>query len=417
MARTGGWYYGWNVIALVVIIQMFTNGLAINCMTLFLGGWAEEFHRPVSDFALAQTIFAMVGIPLGVVVGWASDRFPARAVFGFGLTLVALFHLGIGFAPSPLAITLLFAIVASLGIGHSGAVPSQAVVSRWFVRRRGLAMGLTAFGLALGGVLLPPLVAHLIKAIGWRQTWIDFGIVIGVGLLPLTLWLLRNRPAPGADHGYLEGGRPAGEGRRLSIGEIVGRRNFWLIGIAFFCLHGVSLTVAVNLAPLVQSMGFTLAESAALISVMSVAGLVGKASCGLLADRFGNRPPWILIGLISAASVALLAVTRDFNMLVLLFIMQGLTQGFWTMAASSTATEFESESFGQAYGLAVMFCSFSMILPWGFARLNETIGGYGPGLLISAAIALIGTLSATMLDQPRHPASPIVPTEPAESLA
>ena len=74
-----------------------------------------------------------------------------RAVFGFGLVLVTIFHLGIGFATTPLAITLLFAVVASLGIGHSGAVPSQAVVSRWFVRRRGLAMGLTAFGLALGG--------------------------------------------------------------------------------------------------------------------------------------------------------------------------------------------------------------------------------------------------------------------------
>ena len=417
MTRGARWYYGWNVIALVVVIQMFTNGLAINCMTLFLSGWSEEFHRPVSDFALAQTIFAMVGIPLGIVVGWASDRFPARAVFGFGLTLVTLFHIGMGLAPSPLAITLLFAIVASLGIGHSGAVPSQAVVSRWFVRRRGIAMGFTAFGLALGGVLLPPLVAHLIKAIGWRQTWIDFGIVIGVGLLPLTLWLLRNRPAAGQDLGYLDSARPAGERRRLSIGEIVRRRNFWLIGVAFFCFHGVSLTVAVNLSPLVQSMGFTLAQSALMISVMSVAGLVGKASCGLLADRFGNRLPWILIGLISATSVALLSVTHDLNALVVLFIMQGLTQGFWTMAAASTATEFEAESFGQAYGLAVMFCSFSMILPWSFARLNEAIGSYGPGLVICAVIALIGTLAAAMLNQPRRPTTLIVPVEPLESLA
>ena len=139
-----------------------------------------------------------------------------------------------------------------------------------------------------------------------------------------------------------------------------------------------------------------------MISAMSVARLVGKASCGLLADRFGNRLPWILIGLISATSVALLSVTHDFNMLVLLFIMQGLTQGFWTMAAASTATRFEAKSFGGAYGLAVMFCSFSMILPWGFARLNEALGGYGPGLVISSMIALAGTLAASTLKQPRH---------------
>ena len=407
MARTGGWYYGWNIIGLVVIIQMFTNGLAINCLTLFLGGWSQEFGRPVSEFALAQTIFALVGIPLGVVVGWASDRFPARAVFGFGLTLVAIFHFGIGLAPSPLAITLLFAIVASLGIGHSGAVPSQAVVSRWFVRRRGLAMGLTAFGLALGGVTLPPLVAQLIETIGWRETWIWFGVVISIGLLPATLWLLRNRPESGEDHGYLHGAPPADRHRRLPIAEIVRRPNFWFIGIAFFCLHGVNLTIAVNLSPLVESFGYTLGNSALIISVMSVGGLVGKAASGLLADRYGNRLPFILIGLVTTTAVLLLSAFHGFAVLMLVFIMIGLAQGFWTVAASSTATEFGADSFGQAYGLAVMFCSFSMILPWGFARMNETLGGYTPGLLISAAIALVGTLAAAFLKQPTHLAARI----------
>ena len=87
--------------------------------------------------------------------------------------------------------------------------------------------------------------------------------------------------------------------------------------------------------------------------------------------------------------------------LMLIFVLIGLAQGFWTVAASSTATEFGAESFGQAYGLAVMFCSFSMILPWGFARMNEALGGYTPGLLISAAIALLGTLAAAFLKQPR----------------
>jgi len=97
--------------------------------------------------------------------------------------------------------------------------------------------------------------------------------------------------------------------------------------------------------------------------------------------------------------------------------MQGLTQGFWTLSASSTATEFEAESFGRAYGMAVMFCSLSMVMPWSFARLNETIGGYGPGLLVSAAIALIGTLAAAMINQPHRPAPLIIPNEPLESVA
>ncbi len=405
MARSAGWYYGWNVIALVVVIQMFTNGLAINCMTLFLAAWSQEFGRPVSEFALAQTIFALVAAPLGVLTGWVSDRYPARAVFGIGLVLVTIFHFGIGFAPSALAITLLFAFVASIGISFSGSVPSAAVVTRWFLKRRGLAMGLTAFGLALAGVLFPPLVAHLIETVGWRETWIYFGMAIGIGLLPVTLWLLRNRPPPGEDRGYLEGARPAEQVVRVSIGEILRRPNFWRIWVAFFCFHGVSLTVAVNLSPLVLSMGFSLTQSAVMISVMSIAGLAGKAISGVLADRFGNRLPFILIGLFSAVSVALLPFVHGFTALVVIFIMQGLTQGFWPVAASSIATEFEAESFGQAYGLAVISCSISMVLPVSFAILYESIGTYEPGLLILAGIALVGIVAAMMLNQPRrvHP--------------
>lgn len=83
-----------------------------------------------------------------------------------------------------------------------------------------------------------------------------------------------------------------------------------LVVIIQMFTNGLAINCLTFLSPLVQSMGFTLAQSALMISVMSIAGLVGKASCGLLADGFGNRLPWILIGLISASSVALLSVTR-----------------------------------------------------------------------------------------------------------
>jgi nitrate/nitrite transporter NarK len=190
----------------------------------------------------------------------------------------------------------------------------------------------------------------------------------------------------------------------VAFRDIIRRENFWYIGLAFLCLHGANLALTINLAPLVQSLGYTLGDAAALLSGLSIAALVGKILCGVIADRFGSRPPLVVVGLMTALSLGSLSLTHSLPLLWLAFITLGLTQGVWTLVAAATAAEFGAESFGQAYGLVVMFASVGSVAPPIFARLNEMAGHYVPGLLLFTAVAVAGTLAALLLNQRGVPA-------------
>jgi MFS family permease len=412
VARINRWYYGWSIVALVVIGQMCSMGLPINCFSLFLGAWSTEFHAPISFFALAVTVFSLLCVPLGPFIGWCAGRFPARYVFGVGLGLTALFHVGISYAQSARDIMLFYAAVAPLAVLCSGTIPAQAVVSRWFWKRRGLAMGFTAFGLALAGVVFPPVTVFLIEHFGWRHAWLIFGLIIGLVLLPLLLLCLRDRPGPTDSKAYIDSAPVAELGAKISFGQIVRRRNFWYIGVAFLCLHAVNLGIQINISPLLHSYGYNLADSAFLISTLSISALVGKISCGALADRFGNRIPFVAVGLISAGSIMMLLVPSNLVVLSFTVMALGLTQGVWTLVASATATEFGPENFGQAYGMVVMFASVGSISPPVLAWLSEFTGNYRAGLLLFTVLALLGTVLAFLLSR-KHNSPSLIQAAPA----
>src|SRR5690606_8151183 len=98
---------------------------------------------------------------------------------------------------------VLYALPLPLLISFASAVPAQALVSRWFVKRAGLAMGLTAFGASAGGILAPPLVVTLLPQVGWRETWWLGAAVIGLLALPAIVLAVRDRPGPQDSKAYV----------------------------------------------------------------------------------------------------------------------------------------------------------------------------------------------------------------------
>jgi MFS family permease len=86
----------------------------------------------------------------------------------------------------------LYALLLPVSVAFAATLTANAVVSRWFVRRLGLALGLTSFGLGLAGVVLPPIVAAVIPYLGWRLIWRFCGLLIAVIAVPLVLWIVRD---------------------------------------------------------------------------------------------------------------------------------------------------------------------------------------------------------------------------------
>jgi MFS family permease len=396
------WYHGWNIVGVCVLSQVASLALTLNCFSLFLRDWTHEFKVPVSAMVLSVTLFSLVTAGVAPLAGAAIDRFPARWVFGSALVGLVIFHVSMGFTTAAWQIVALYAVLLPFAICFGATIPAQAVVSRWFVRRVGLAMGITAFGLAAAGVVFPSLIVWLLPMLGWRRVWWMFAGVIGVIILPAVLGVMRDRPRPEDGLHYVGERTVNPDAVKLGVMDIFRRRNFWITIGVFVPVQCCFMSVSINLAPLVISHGFSPTMSGLLLSSMSAAALAAKLASGMISDRLGNRAPLVLVALITACGVLMLAFSgHHLPMLLGAMIMIGLAGGIWTLLASATAAEFGAEGFGSAYGLISAFTILGSLAPPVLARIEELTGTYVTGLVGLSLFAVAGAVLGLFLKEKR----------------
>lgn len=396
------WYHGWNIVGLCVLVQIAALGLTLNCFSLFLHDWTREFGLPVSSFALGITIFSAGCALAAPFSGLAADRFRARWLFSAALVALVAFHLVLSFAASGWHIVALYALLLPVVVTFSSGIPSQTVVSRWFVHRAGLAMGLTAFGLALAGVMFPSLIVWLLPVLGWRILWRIFAAIIAFVILPLILLGMRDKPDHRDSDAYTDNERHTAPVSTLTAREVFSRRNFWVTVAVFVPIQCASITMTVNLAPIVTSYGFSPKVAGLMIAALSISALVAKLVAGVAADRFGNRLPMIVTALLCAGGLAALVNSSgNLSLLTSAFIMIGFSAGVWTLLASATAAEFGREGFGRAFGLVCIFPPVASLAPPIVARLEELSGSYTLGLSSLSALAVLSACLACLLREQR----------------
>ena len=204
--------------------------------------------------------------------------------------------LGIGFIASGLAPNILVFSLANflIGVGSSGAfAPLIADISHWFTRRRGIAVALCASGNYLGGAVWPPIVHHLIEAVGWRQNQIVIGIVCIATMLPLLLALRRRLAAHREDAIGTDGGRP----RLARAPPHRPVRPARLAGVS--CCVAMSMP-QVHIVAYCSDLGYGVARGAEMLSLMLGFGLISRVASGFVADRIGGLAT-LLIGSIAQA--------------------------------------------------------------------------------------------------------------------
>jgi MFS family permease len=393
-----GWYHGWNIVAVCVVSQVSALALTINCFSLFLKDWTHAFNAPVSVLALSITIFSAGCAVAAPFAGVAADRYPSKWVFGLALLLLAAFHLTISYATAGWQIIALYALMLPAAVTCAASITASTVVSRWFVHRRGLAMGITAFGLALAGVIFPPVIVWLLPMLGWRVVWRIFAAVIALLVLPLVVAVLRDEPAVEEGARYIGAQAPADFGPRLTTREIFRRRNFWIALAVFVPVQCSYMAIGINLAPMAASADFSRTLAGIFIASMSISALISKLGAGVAADRFGNRLPLVAMGLVCGAGVIVLATAaRQLPLMVVALVLIGLSQGVWTLMASATAAEFGARGFGRAFGIIGSFAPIGSLAPPVVAWLKEASGTYAPALIGLGLLTFCGAMVGLMM--------------------
>ncbi|MDE2404767.1 MAG: MFS transporter [Sphingomonadales bacterium] len=410
-ARPAGWYYGWNIVAVLIVSQLAANAMSYYSFPLFVPVWSAEMHAPPSEFHLCIMAMLVGASPASVLVGTLIDKYPARLVFGLGLLGMALFYAAVSFATVPWHVIALYGLIASVALTMCTAIPANAVIARWFKRRLGFALGLSTCGIGLAAAIVPKIVAVALPDLGWRAVWRISAAIVLVVVLPLIVTVLRDRPTTreglhyladdgaAAVHGHGGGGSA---GAKITYRQIMARRTFWILVIAYVVLIGSGTAFIQNFAVYGKTRGIGLSDVGSMVAAVGVAHVFAALIMGVLADRYGNRLPLAGMALAVIAGIACLAWGHSLPVYVLGAGLIGLNAAVFTPLSAAIANEFGPDDFGKAFGLAMLFVPLTQAFPFLVARQFEASGSYAVGMAGCAILlAVVAALALTLRERPR----------------
>ena len=379
----------------------------------------NTFDWTTVQLSWAFAVTRIEGGLLGPLEGLLVQRLGTRRVVLIGLTILGT---GLVLFSRIEELWQLYAVffIMSLGAALSTWLPMMTLVNHWFVRHKARAMSIVFEGFAIGGILVPVLMAWAIggtdpdiaERYGWRNTALFLGVVILALAFPLTR-LIRNRPE---DVGLMPDGdlpsEPAGgaarairttvEAGRYSWKEALRTRPFWIISLGHASSSIVSVTVFVHMGLMLDDRGFSLDTIAAAVAVYTgvTAGFIPIG--GYLGDRLPIRFMAFSSTALVASSVAILVLAHHPAMLFLF----GALFGIGSAVRSPVTTALRGHYFGREGFAAISGLSMApmnillFVAPLATGFMRDAMGDYTAAFLTIAGISLAGSCLFLMLPEP-----------------
>lgn len=329
-------HYSWIILA-VTFCAIIAAGIVRSSSGVFIDPFELEFgwDRPSISFAFAVSLF-LYGL---------SGPFMAAFVELFGLKRMMLYSMGVLAAGLSLTfimqeewqLLLIWGVMIGLGSGLFLTVLSTQVANRWFVKSRGLAVGILTAATATGQLVLLPVIAIFIQNYSWR---VAIGLILTISVVMLVIIAVFMRSFPKdigiAPYGQDEIVEPTRTlvGRNpftMALGSLkegVQRKEFWLLAGSFFiCGLSTSGLIGTHFISYCISFGIPLVMAASMLSFMGIFDLIGTTLSGWLSDRFDNR--WLLFWyyILRGASLMMLPfalASGSYTWLIIFSIFYGL---------------------------------------------------------------------------------------------
>lgn len=351
-------------------------------------GWTRQ--QVTSGNALSKLI---VGPIFGFIAGLMVDRFGPRRLMLAGIVMAGGALIGLSWVSS-LSGFYFFYFFNALGYVCGGPLPNQVLLSRWFDRARGKAMGVAYLGIGIGGSLVP-LIAHaLTQSFGWRGSLRGLGILMIVIALPAA-WFVREPPPLEPD----KSGSPDRDDG-VSLAPVLRRPAFYLLAIGSMASIGAVGGTMQNLKLYLSlDRGQAQADIAAALSLVLVASIGGRLFMGWLADRWPKKQVMLLIYAIVAVSIPLMAFAPTPGSLRAFGFLFGIGLGGDYMIIPLMAAElFGLRVMGRLMGVILTADGVAeAVVPMAVATLRDQRGSYTPGFLLLVGLAALGALAVSLL--------------------
>ncbi|MBN9075394.1 MAG: MFS transporter [Rhizobiales bacterium 65-79] len=397
-------FYGWIVVA-VAFVSM---GIAVNTRTAFSLLYPpilDEFGWERGATAGAFSLGFLASTAAVPVVGMMIDRYGPRLVLPLAAFVMAAGLIGVTFVTTPLQFSLTLGLLTVGGsmpltyIGHSMFLPN------WFVRRRGLAIGLAFSGVGVGSILMLPLLQAVIEAGGWRAAC-RIMAVLCAALIPLNFLLQRKSPE---GLGLLPDGEGRGPARApmpstvvdeawverdWTLGHAMRTPRFWWISAGFFCALYAWYTVQVHQTRYLADVGFGAGEAAFALGLVGLCGVAGQIWIGHFSDRIGREWAWT-IGMSGFIVTALALLALDHNKSRLLMYLMVASQGLMGYGVASVfgampAEIFAGRRFATIFGMLSVFGNIGAgVGPWLTGDLYDRTGSYRSAFILLIVLSAV----------------------------
>lgn len=392
-------FHGWRIVAVAFLTHCLTTGTVFYSFGVFFHPLSEQFGWSRSEISWGFSLTAIVGAVFAPFVGRFVDRFGPRPVQLFGASVLGLAFTMLGTIRQLWQFYACMGLLVAAGSTALGTIPSNTAVARWFIRRRGRALGMATAGISMGGVIFVPLTQLLIETVDWRGAFRVIGaIVVLVGLPPIALWM---RSSPD-EMGLLPDGDAPLQGveaaeiaeeieHSISARDAVRSRNFWFVSVAFALTVSSLSAILLHQIPHLIDQGMPPALAAWVLGGTAGVGVLGKLGFGALIDRLEHRRVVLLCFTLQAVGVALLFLPLSHGVLLAYVLVYGYSMGGnATLQATVLAECFGRLHYGAIAGRMSPIIVITQALGVPFVGwIHDRTGTYAAAFLVVIAATLI----------------------------
>ncbi len=387
---------GWKVLLAGVLgVACGASPIPFNIIGFTIAPLQDEFGWTITQIVFPITIFGIIASFLAPFFGWLADRYGVRPVALLSLAAFGLAFAAVLFTPTTKATSTLYVyyafwvVIGLVGIGSTPVSWSRAI-NLWFVKNRGLALGILLLGTSLAAMVVPKLAVWAIESYGWRSMYAIIALLPLSVALPLGYVLFREptaaeRPAGlASDSGALTG---------VTLAAALKDYRFWLIWLSIAVIATAFGGAFINLPTMLGDRSIDKQTAATVMGVLGLGIFAGRIITGALLDRFWQGVvAFPLLCLPAISCYILLGSDMTFPLALAAGFLLGFAAGAESdLIAYLTGRYFGMANYGKIYGMLYMpFGFFSALSPLIYAKVRDTMGSYDPILSVALFAFVIG---------------------------
>lgn len=388
-----GFHYAWVVLAAAVVLNIVARADQAS-FGVFIDPLVAQFGWKRGDISFAYSLAFLIGLPAVVIMGWLGDRYGARELMLVSAIMIGTGTVLLGTIKELWHFYLIYGLLVG-SMGHAAfSVLLPVIMTRWFHRRLGIAMGIYFAAQGLGPVIFAPLFRWLLETRGWQDSFMLIGVALGCILGFFALFIYNDPAVKGLQPYGSEGTHDEVQATAASaaaparLRDFLGQRTIWkLIGIHHIgCLsHSIILVHVVSIATF---KGIPGVEAAGVLAAIAGASVISRFAFSVLADRFGGRMTLSVSLLGQSLPVIILFFAEEAWAFYAFAVIFGLCYGGEMVSFPIV----NKQLFGTKAPLGSIF-SFQMV----GAGIGMALGGWLGGVLFDMTTAYTWSLAVSLI--------------------